>query len=99
MGASSPLTLMHGRWSARNRGWRDAVAVGTAHALRPGQLSLRWPSSRRDADFAPVDGVLLDLGLSSDQLADRARGFSFQLRMRHWICASTRRMASRRRTW
>ncbi len=31
----------------------------------------------RAADFAPMDGVLLDLGLSSDQLADRARGFSF----------------------
>jgi len=31
----------------------------------------------RAADLAPVDGILLDLGLSSDQLADRARGFSF----------------------
>ena len=29
------------------------------------------------AEFAPVDGILLDLGLSSDQLADRERGFSF----------------------
>ena len=31
----------------------------------------------RAAGFAPVDGILLDLGLSSDQLADRERGFSF----------------------
>ena len=28
--------------------------------------------------FAPADGILLDLGLSSLQLADPARGFSFQ---------------------
>jgi 16S rRNA (cytosine1402-N4)-methyltransferase len=30
------------------------------------------------AGFAPVDGILLDLGLSSLQLADPARGFAFQ---------------------
>jgi 16S rRNA (cytosine1402-N4)-methyltransferase len=30
------------------------------------------------ADFAPVDGILLDLGLSSLQLADPTRGFAFQ---------------------
>lgn len=28
--------------------------------------------------LGPVDGILLDLGLSSDQLSDKARGFSFQ---------------------
>src|SRR6185295_18221190 len=28
--------------------------------------------------FAPVDGILLDLGLSSLQLDDRQRGFAFQ---------------------
>jgi 16S rRNA (cytosine1402-N4)-methyltransferase len=33
----------------------------------------------RRADFVPVHGVLLDLGLSSYQLADQERGFGFQV--------------------
>ncbi len=53
----------------------DAVSAGRL-VLRQGNFA-RMAQFARDAELAPVDGVLLDLGLSSDQLADRARGFSF----------------------
>jgi len=68
----------------------DAAALERAHSWPPltaplaeGRLLLRQGNFTglaeyaREAGLAPVDGVLLDLGLSSDQLADRARGFSF----------------------
>ncbi len=52
-------------------------------AVARGELLLRHGNFRQLGEFAraagivPVDGVLLDLGLSSDQLAARERGFSF----------------------
>jgi len=65
----------------------DPAAVARAEALAarfPGRLIPCHGNFRdlaqlaRRFGFAPVDGVLFDLGLSSDQLADPARGFSFQ---------------------
>ena len=38
----------------------------------------RLASHLAELDVDAVDGILLDLGLSSDQLNDRSRGFSFQ---------------------
>jgi 16S rRNA (cytosine1402-N4)-methyltransferase len=56
---------------------RLAPAVAASRLLlRQGNFA-QMDELARDADFAPVDGILLDLGLSSDQLADAARGFSF----------------------
>jgi 16S rRNA (cytosine1402-N4)-methyltransferase len=53
----------------------EAIATGRL-LLRHGNFA-QMGTLAADADFVPVDSILLDLGLSSDQLADRERGFSF----------------------
>ena len=64
---------------------RDPEAVEAAEALIDDPRATFIHSNYADAPeylahmgIEGVDGVLLDLGLSSDQLADRDRGFSFQ---------------------
>jgi 16S rRNA (cytosine1402-N4)-methyltransferase len=66
---------------------RDPAALAAASALiARHQGRLRLVEGRfgdldrlaRDAGFAPADGVVLDVGVSSMQLDDPARGFSFQ---------------------
>lgn len=64
---------------------RDPEAVEAAEALIDDPRATFIHANYADAPehlvhmgIESVDGVLLDLGLSSDQLADRDRGFSFQ---------------------
>ncbi len=61
----------------------DRVRARLPEAVASGRLVLMQGNFAaladlaRAADFVPLDGIVLDLGLSSDQLADRERGFSF----------------------
>jgi 16S rRNA (cytosine1402-N4)-methyltransferase len=62
---------------------RARAQVRFAGEIGAGQLSIAAGNFRAMAQiaaeygFSAIDGVLLDLGLSSDELADRARGFAF----------------------
>jgi 16S rRNA (cytosine1402-N4)-methyltransferase len=60
----------------RVRGRLPAAVASGRLLLRQGNFA-RMGEFAHEAVFTPVDGIVLDLGLSSDQLADRTRGFSF----------------------
>jgi len=62
--------------SAVQAGAALAADFGGRLVLREGRFS-EMESLAREAGFAPVDGVVLDIGVSSMQIDDAARGFSF----------------------
>jgi 16S rRNA (cytosine1402-N4)-methyltransferase len=63
---------------------RDPQAVAVGRELADARLTIHYASFSQLASLLqsdrlpPVDGVLLDLGVSSPQLDEAARGFSFQ---------------------
>ncbi len=63
--------------AAIERARRRLAAYGSRAVLRRANFE-ELATVAAECGFDPADGLLLDLGLSSDQLADDARGFSFR---------------------
>ncbi len=63
--------------AAIERARRRLTAYGSRAVLRRANFE-ELATVAAECGFDPADGLLLDLGLSSDQLADDARGFSFR---------------------
>jgi 16S rRNA (cytosine1402-N4)-methyltransferase len=62
--------------SAITRSAERLASFGERVVLRQAWLD-EAPALAQDLSFVPLDGVLVDLGLSSNQLNDAGRGFSF----------------------
>lgn len=84
-GGHSKLILEQLQGKGRLIGFdRDPIAVEAGESWVPENCTLiasnysDMPEQLSLLDIVHVDGILLDLGLSSDQLADHDRGFSFQ---------------------
>ncbi|MCA9130084.1 MAG: 16S rRNA (cytosine(1402)-N(4))-methyltransferase RsmH [Planctomycetales bacterium] len=74
LGASGRLLALDRDPAAILRLKENLPAHGKAHHASYDTL----PQLLEELNWPLVDGILLDLGLSSDQLADQDRGFSFQ---------------------
>lgn len=87
LGAAGHARLLLSRLGERGRLVgidRDPLAIARARAIRDPRLSLvegnfaDLPAILDSQGIGGVDGVLLDLGISSDQLDDPERGLSFR---------------------